>query len=155
MALETEGIELDQDVIEKGVEAVLSDPSKGLYFISEVKGTPVAQMMITLEWSDWRNRQMWWIQSVYTVPGARRQVTQGLARRGMGHAPCVGETGRSRCAQGHFRALYEHVQREAEREGAGGLRLYVDEGNERAQETYRRMGMQCHYKLFEQLFTRY
>jgi len=129
MALETEGIELDQDVIEKGVEAVLSDPSKGLYFISEVKGTPVAQMMITLEWSDWRNRQMWWIQSVYTVPGARRQ--------------------------GHFRALYEHVQREAEREGAGGLRLYVDEGNERAQETYRRMGMQCHYKLFEQLFTRY
>lgn len=100
-----------------------------MYFLVDVGGVPVAQMMITLEWSDWRNSQMWWIQSVYTSPE---------------HRKC-----------GHFRRLYQHVQVEGKKAGAGGLRLYVDMENTSAQDTYVRLGMSCHYKLYEQLFTDY
>jgi len=83
--------------------------------------------MITFEWSDWRNRMVWWIQSVYVVPDAR--------------------------GRGVFRALYDALRREAQAAGAGGLRLYVDTTNTRAQAVYRALGMNGdHYRVFEEMF---
>jgi ribosomal protein S18 acetylase RimI-like enzyme len=87
----------------------------------------VGQLLITYEWSDWRDRMVWWIQSVHVVPEARRH--------------------------GVFRALYAFVRREAEAEGAGGLRLYVATTNTRAQAVYAALGMNGdHYRVFEDMF---
>ena len=128
MALETEDLSLDASVLSAGVQAMLDGKAPGAYWIAEVDGEPAGQLMITYEWSDWRNRIVWWIQSVYVVPGARRH--------------------------GVFRALYAHVRAVAEAEGAGGLRLYVDTRNVRAQEVYRSLGMNGdHYRVFEDMFS--
>jgi ribosomal protein S18 acetylase RimI-like enzyme len=117
LAHETEGKALDPAVIAAGVEAVLADPERGRYFVAELQGAVVGQLMITTEWSDWRNGWIWWIQSVYVPRDARRQ--------------------------GVFRALYEHALAAARAEPqVVGLRLYVEHDNHAAQETYLRLGMQ-------------
>ena len=117
LALETEGKALDQAVVEAGVAAALADPARGLYFVAQREGAVVGQLMVTAEWSDWRNGWIWWIQSVYVRQEARRQ--------------------------GVFRALYEHVYAQAKADPAVvGLRLYVEEENHDAQQTYERLGMQ-------------
>jgi ribosomal protein S18 acetylase RimI-like enzyme len=117
LARESEGKELDPAVLSAGVAAVLGDPVRGLYFVAELDGRVVGQLMITTEWSDWRNGWIWWIQSVYVHEEARRQ--------------------------GVFRALYDHVVATARADGGvAGLRLYVESGNLAAQQTYRRLGME-------------
>ena len=73
MALDTENLSLDMDRLRRGVHAVFDDPSRGFYLIAEVNGATAGQMMITYEWSDWRNGVFWWIQSVYTAPEFRRR----------------------------------------------------------------------------------
>jgi len=125
LALETENLSLDIDRLRSGVHALFDDPGRGFYLIAEANGTPVGQMMITYEWSDWRNGVFWWIQSVYTAPEFRRR--------------------------GVFRALYAQAEALARQERlVCGLRLYVDENNQRAQATYRRCGMrETAYRLFE------
>lgn len=125
MARETEGLELDFERLLRGVEAVLADSSKGRYWVAELDGRLVGQMLITFEWSDWRNGAFWWIQSVYVEPASRRR--------------------------GIFRALYEHVEALARSEpGVCGLRLYVEQHNERAQQAYLRLGMKpAPYRIFE------
>jgi ribosomal protein S18 acetylase RimI-like enzyme len=125
MAEETEGKPLHPAVIGPGVAAVLADPHKGLYFVAEESGSVVGQMMVTFEWSDWRNGWLWWVQSVYVLPEARRR--------------------------GVFRALYDDVHQTASRTpGVVGLRLYVEQDNHAAQETYRRLGMErTGYLVFE------
>lgn len=116
LALESEGVTLDPAVLAQGVAACLADPRKGVYHIAEVEGVVAGQIMTTTEWSDWRNGWLWWIQSVYVRPEHRRQ--------------------------GVFRALYEHVRRQAEEDpSVVGLRLYVEHGNHDAQATYSRLGM--------------
>jgi GNAT superfamily N-acetyltransferase len=117
MALETEHLRLDPAIVRRGVGAALHDAAHGRYFIAEDDaGTPVGQTMVTYEWSDWRNGQFWWFQSVYVVPGARRH--------------------------GVFKAMYRHVESLARATpGVIGLRLYVEGDNERAQQTYARCGM--------------
>ncbi|CAG9465986.1 unnamed protein product [Pedinophyceae sp. YPF-701] len=128
MAKETEDITLDKNVVTPGVAAVLTPNSPhGRYFLLEEDGRVVAQLMITPEWSDWRNASMWWVQSVYVAPEHRRR--------------------------GHFKALYQHVKEACRAAGGGGLRLYVDDENTRAQETYQKLGMKSHYRLFEDLNT--
>ncbi|QSZ67503.1 GNAT family N-acetyltransferase [Methanofollis aquaemaris] len=125
MALETEGKVLDPETVRKGVEAVLADPAKGFYLIAESDGRVVGQGMVTFEWSDWRDGVFWWLQSVYVHPDARRQ---GVFAR-------------------LFRALEAEARRRPE---VAGLRLYVDQENLTAQETYRRLGMAAsNYALFE------
>lgn len=127
MALETEGLTLDHDVLSQGVEAVLSGRASGQYWVAEHEGRVVGQLLITYEWSDWRNRQVWWIQSVHVDASARRL--------------------------GVFRALYSHARQEAIAAGAGGVRLYVDETNTRAQAVYAALGMNGgHYRVFEDMF---
>jgi ribosomal protein S18 acetylase RimI-like enzyme len=116
LAEESEGKKLDSALLKAGVAQALADPHKGLYFLAEDAGVVVGQIMITTEWSDWRNGWFWWIQSVYVRPEARRR--------------------------GVFRALFEHVSKAARQDpDVIGLRLYVDEDNHTAQETYRRLGL--------------
>lgn len=125
MARESEGLELDRAKLERGVEAALSDPAKGVYLVADVDGAPSGCLLVTSEWSDWRNGWAWWIQSVYVMPAARRR--------------------------GVYRALHERVLELArERGDVVSLRLYVDRNNLPAQSTYRKLGMEAsHYLMFE------
>ena len=125
MAWETEQRRLELKTVAAGVTSALKDASKGIYYIAEAEGKPVGQMFITCEWSDWRNGNFWWIQSVYIV-----------------------ETFRGR---GIFRALFEHVNALAKaRADVCGLRLYVEAENTRAKEVYSRLGMhETEYDIFE------
>ncbi|MCA1799177.1 MAG: GNAT family N-acetyltransferase [Xanthomonadaceae bacterium] len=128
LARESEDKALDAAALSAGVRRVLDDPKLGRYFIADIGGEPAGQMMLTWEWSDWRNGMFWWIQSVYVAPPFR--------------------------SQGVFRALYGHVEGLARTESAvAGLRLYVHDGNKSAIEVYRRLGMDDgHYRVMETLF---
>jgi GNAT superfamily N-acetyltransferase len=125
LAEETEHLTLQPDVVSRGVRAALTDPNKGPYFVAEEGGELVGQLQITFEWSDWRNGWMWWIQGVYVRADARRH--------------------------GVFRALYDHVYQAARADPeVVALRLYVEQENHRAQQTYARLGMtRTAYLLFE------
>lgn len=116
LALESEGKALDPEQLAPGVAAVLRDPDKGVYHLAEQDGVILGQMMLTREWSDWRNGWFWWIQSVYVRAEARRL--------------------------GVFRSLYQHVHSLAQADASViGLRLYVEHENHRAQQTYQSLGM--------------
>lgn len=116
LAFETESIELSVELLTHGVRAALLDSHKARYFVAEIDGQVIGQLMHTREWSDWRNGDIWWLQSVYVVATARRQ--------------------------GVFRALVEHVTQLAQSSpGVVGLRLYVEEHNDRAAATYDRLGL--------------
>ena len=73
LALETEGINLNPGIVLRGVSKVLADPTKGFYLVAKEEGRTIGCLMITYEWSDWRARTVWWIQSLYVVPEHRRQ----------------------------------------------------------------------------------
>jgi len=126
MAHETEDMALDEPTLRAGVAALLADPARGRTFVLERDGAVVAALMITFEWSDWRNGFWWWIQSVYVDPAERRR--------------------------GHYRTLHEHVRAlAAQQPDVCGLRLYVENDNTGAQATYRRLGMhEAPYRIFEQ-----
>jgi GNAT superfamily N-acetyltransferase len=127
LAWETEHKRLRPEVLTPGVRAVFADSSRGFYTIAEnERGEVVGQMMVTFEWSDWRNGWFWWVQSVYVREDARRA--------------------------GVFRALYREIQRQAAADpGVIGLRLYVEEENSRARATYAAMGMKpTTYGLMEE-----
>ena len=125
MARETEELDLDRDVLTRGVEAVFADPNRGRYFVAEIDGRIVGSLMITYEWSDWRNGVVWWIQSVYVLPELR--------------------------GQGVYAGLYKHVQSLIGGDASiKGIRLYVDRRNVPAQRVYTRLGMNGeHYQVFE------
>jgi ribosomal protein S18 acetylase RimI-like enzyme len=127
MALETEGKELIAEVIGAGVRRLLGSPSLGFYLVAEHEGCVVACLMITNEWSDWRNGLFWWIQSVY--------VQQAYRRRGV------------------YRQMYEEVRALAQADaGVCGFRLYVEKENEVAHATYASLGMkETDYLLYEEL----
>jgi ribosomal protein S18 acetylase RimI-like enzyme len=127
MARETEHRELDRATLARGVERGLADPAKGRYFVAEVDGEVAGCLMVTTEWSDWRDGWFWWIQSVYVDP----------AHRG----------------RGVYGALHEHVRATARAAGdVVGIRLYVEKDNTRAQRTYRKLGMtETDYRLYEEL----
>jgi len=116
MAWETEHLTLDAERIRQGVWAVLNDESKGFYLVAERDQRVAGQLMVTYEWSDWRNGTFWWIQSVYVHPDYR--------------------------GQGIYSGLYRHLERLARQTpGVCGLRLYVEQDNDRACEVYQRLGM--------------
>ena len=125
MALETEGISLDRERTYHGVRAVLDDASKGFYIVGEIQSRVVGQMMVTFEWSDWRNAVFWWIQSVYVHPDHRRVSL--------------------------FTQLYRHVEGQARNaDNVCGLRLYVEHENAIAHSTYEHLGMtEAVYKVYE------
>jgi GNAT superfamily N-acetyltransferase len=124
MAWETEKMTLSLKTVTKGVNAVFEEKSRGEYFVAESDGRVVASLLITFEWSDWRNCNVWWFQSVYVIQEYRRQ--------------------------GIFRKMYTHVRELAEKEGIAGLRLYVEANNTRAKNTYEALGMSSeHYSFYE------
>jgi GNAT superfamily N-acetyltransferase len=116
IAWETEHKRLDTAVLTAGVRAVFDDPARGFYTVAEREREVVGQMMVTFEWSDWRNGWFWWVQSVYVRADARRE--------------------------GVFRALHREIERQAAADPTViGLRLYFETENARAQSTYRALGM--------------
>ena len=127
MALETEGKALTPQVVAAGVRHLLRHPGSGFYLVAESRGEVIAGLMVTTEWSDWRNGEFWWIQSVYVRPAHRRQ--------------------------GVYRRLYRFVRAlAAKKRRVCGFRLYVEQSNRRAQATYRASGMErTHYQVYEYL----
>lgn len=120
LAKESEEISLDRKTLTLGIQAALEDTTKAQYFVAEVEGPDgtmdiAGQLMLTFEWSDWRNGMFLWIQSVYVAAHHRRK--------------------------GVFRALYAHVTEMAASPSYCGVRLYVHEDNPSAQETYLKLGM--------------
>jgi ribosomal protein S18 acetylase RimI-like enzyme len=125
LAVESEGVVLDANVLRKGMESMLTDNSKGFYNVATDSTEIVGCHMVTYEWSDWRNGWVYWLQSVY-----------------------VKETHRNK---GVFRIMYENlIQSIKNNSEIIGLRLYVDKSNVRAQKVYTAMGMNGeHYTVFE------
>jgi len=126
MALETEHKTLDAEVLTPGVSAVFDDASKGFYVVADVEGVVAAGLMVTTEWSDWRNGWFWWIQSVYVRPEFR--------------------------GGGLYGQMYEFVKRQAADAGnVCGFRLYVEKENEKAQRVYEKLGMErTYYLMYEE-----
>ena len=128
LAWETEKLRLIPSVVDRGVRALLKDAAKGTYFLAEEGDVVVGQLLITYEWSDWRNGNFWWLQSVYVANEFRQS--------------------------GMFRALFHHVQKLARsRRDVCGLRLYVEKNNHRAHRAYERLAMKyTHYEMYETSF---
>jgi GNAT superfamily N-acetyltransferase len=126
MAWETEELTLAITLVTKGVNEVFDNHTRGQYWVAEEDDQIVASLLITYEWSDWRNANVWWFQSVYVLPGFRRR--------------------------GIFRSMYNVIKEEADKQGVAGLRLYVETNNSRAQKTYESLGMKSeHYTMYEWL----
>lgn len=127
MALESENIILDYQTVKKGTEAYLADDNKGTAYIVEIDGEIAGSLLVTREWSDWRNAWIWWIQSVYTTLPYRRK--------------------------GVYKTLYSHLQELVRRsDDVIGIRLYVAKNNALAREMYRHLGMTDeHYTTYEWL----
>lgn len=128
MAWETEERKLDKHTIAAGVKSLFQKPKYGFYMVAEKEGNIVATLMITKEWSDWRNGLFWWIQSVYVKPDYRQQ--------------------------GIYRTMYQRVLELAKNHlDVCGCRLYVERENVTAQKTYEALGMnETHYKMYEEVF---
>jgi ribosomal protein S18 acetylase RimI-like enzyme len=129
LALESESRRLDPDTLRAGVDNALKNEQLARYFVAEAEGQVIGQLMLTGEWSDWRNGHIWWIQSVYVHPDHRRK--------------------------GIFRALYRHVEAEAKAAGnVSGLRLYVENDNRSAHKTYESLGMSgTGYQVLESIWS--
>jgi ribosomal protein S18 acetylase RimI-like enzyme len=127
MAQETEGIELDRDVVSRGVQGVFQEQARGTYWVAEEKDELLGVLLVIPEWSDWRNGTVLWVLSLYVIPQARRR--------------------------GVFKKLYLNLKKQVEQSPElMGLRLYVDKTNKPAQEVYERLGMSKeHYELYEWL----
>jgi ribosomal protein S18 acetylase RimI-like enzyme len=125
MAQETEQKKLDQNVLTKGVAALIADKNRGFYLVAQLDNQLLGSLMVTTEWSDWRNGTFWWIQSVYIMPDFRRQ--------------------------GIYANLYQQVKSLARSQDVCGFRLYVEKDNMVAQKTYESLGMSAsHYLMYEE-----
>ncbi len=130
MAAETEDVGLDVEVLRRGILYLLDHADEGFYLVAERDAELVGTLMVTFEWSDWRNGRFWWIQSVYVPQAFRRQ--------------------------GVYRRMHDAVRSLAAQDPqACGLRLYVERDNQTAQRTYQDIGMvETHYRLYEELLRR-
>lgn len=125
MALETEDKELDGETLTAGVKGILDHQARGFYLVAEDQGEIAGSLMVTFEWSDWRNANFWWVQSVYILPKYRRK--------------------------GVYSLLYNEIRRLADNsDNVCGYRLYVEKDNFAAQKTYESLGMsESHYLMYE------
>ena len=127
LAEESEGVTLDRDRLRSGVANALGDVRRAFYLIAESGGSPVGQLMVTYEWSDWRDGEFWWLQSVYVHPEFRRQ--------------------------GVLKALYAKVLQMATEQSVCGVRLYVEHENDVAKAAYRSFGLSpAIFEMFEHDF---
>ncbi|MBU0713619.1 GNAT family N-acetyltransferase [bacterium] len=127
MALETEGKSLKEEKIKAGVENLFRHPEYGFYIVAEAENRVIGCLLITYEWSDWRNGLVWWIQSVYIHPDFRRQ--------------------------GIYRKMYAFIKNLASsKTNVCGFRLYVEKENRVAQNTYKNLGMvETVYNMYEEM----
>ena len=127
MALETEGKRLETNILTNGVKAVFYDEKKGFYVVAVEENKIIGGLMITFEWSDWRNSWFWWIQSVYILPEGRGKKI--------------------------YSRLYDFVKEKARESGdVCGIRLYVEKENEHARKVYEKVGMkQSYYLMYEEM----
>lgn len=126
MAFETENLKLTKSIVELGVDAVFDDSSKGTYYVAEIDGNIVGSLLTTYEWSDWRNGQVLWIQSLYILKDFR--------------------------GQGIFKEMYTYIKEKVMHHSNDfrGIRLYVDKTNKAAQKVYDKLGMENHhYEMYE------
>ena len=126
MAMETENLVLEESIVKLGVHAVFRDTAKGTYYVAEIDGKIVGSLLTTYEWSDWRNGQILWIQSVYILKEFR--------------------------GQGVFKEMYEFIKSRVVDQATNfsGIRLYVDKTNEIAQKVYEKLDMENHhYEMYE------
>jgi GNAT superfamily N-acetyltransferase len=130
LCLETEERELEPVTVKNGVKRFVSEPTRGRYFVAVIDGEVVGQTAHTFEWSDWRNGEIWWIQSVYVKPQYR--------------------------SMGVFRALFAHIKQLGEEDAeCCGIRLYMERENDSARQSYLRLGFQeTGYEVFELLLPR-
>lgn len=128
MAQESEDKSLDTNKLTTGVHYLLSHPDEGHYLMAEREGVVAGALMVTFEWSEWRNGRFWWIQSVYVDSKHRRH--------------------------GVYSALHEALRQEAKQDPQScGIRLYVEQDNTTAMQTYGHLGMiETHYRLYEEEF---
>ena len=128
LAKESENLTLEPSVVRQGVEAVLRDPAKGIYFAACEGAQLIGQLLVTYEWSDWRNGNFWWLQSVYVRPEFR--------------------------ARGVFKSLFAHLLAQAQSTPRTcGFRLYVDAHNSRARAVYHQLEFKTtEYQMLERLF---
>lgn len=126
MAMETERKRLDSTTLNRGVAAVFDDPAKGFYVVAEADDKIVGGLLVTFEWSDWRNGWFWWIQSVYVLPEYRGRAI--------------------------YPAMYDFIKRLADGRGdVCGFRLYVERENETARRVYDKAGMhESYYRMYEE-----
>ena len=128
LAAETESKTLDRAVLARGVARALADPDRLRYWVATIDDRVIGQAAITREWSDWRCGWIWWFQSVFIAPD----------RRGLGV----------------FRSLHAHIRSAAQDDpDVAGLRLYVEEANDRARQTYLALGMSPGgYHVYEEIW---
>ena len=127
MALETENKNLDYDLVHLGVLNLFKNNHFGFYLIAEQDDEVVASLMITYEWSDWRNGLFWWIQSVYVLPSHRQK--------------------------GIYKKMYERAWAMSKQSEVPvcGFRLYAENNNIAAHKAYTSCGMEkCNYLMFEE-----
>lgn len=128
LARKSENIQLDPLTVIQGVQALLENPQYGFYVVAERDGTVLGCLMITYEWSDWRNGVIWWMQSVFVRPESRRR--------------------------GILKKLFTFIREKAKQQGnVCGFRLYVEKNNQNAQTGYERVGMnKAAYDMYEDMF---
>ena len=125
LAKESENILLKPEIALAGVKALLSDKKKGFYLVAEEKDTIVGQLMITVEWSDWRNKPIWWVQSVYVQKEWRKN--------------------------GIFTKLLDYIRLKARKQGVAFLRLYAHKNNKSALHVYEKVGWRREPYVFHHL----
>lgn len=128
LCLETENLQLDAATVREGVCRFVAEPKRGRYYVAVAGGEVVGQLAHTYEWSDWRNGEIWWIQSVYVDPDFR--------------------------SIGVFRALFEHLRELGQQDrDCCGIRLYMEKDNGTARQVYCKLGFrEAGYEVFERLF---
>lgn len=127
MARESENVDIDVKTTLLGIKSVLADMSKGFYLVAEEEGEIIGQLMITFEWSDWRDKNIWWIQSVYIVKDWRKKYV--------------------------FQQMLDEVYQLGRLQEVDIFRLYVYADNFGAIAAYKRLKMkQMKYLVFEKNF---
>ena len=119
LAMEFENIEdcplkIEKQIVKKGVKRVLENENLGFYFICKEKEALIGQVLITYEWSDWRNQMIWWLHRIYVTPKWRKK--------------------------GALKKIIKKLDELAEKKNVYAMRLYLHSNNKNAIYAYEKTG---------------